>query len=29
MKCIALQHLAFEHLGLFAEVLANAGYEID
>jgi GMP synthase (glutamine-hydrolysing) len=29
MKCIALQHLAFEDLGLFAEVLANAGYEVD
>lgn len=28
-KCIALQHLAFEDLGLFAEVLAHAGYEID
>jgi GMP synthase (glutamine-hydrolysing) len=28
-KCIALQHLAFEDLGLFAEVLALAGYEID
>lgn len=28
-KCIALQHLAFEDLGLFAEVLVHAGYEID
>lgn len=29
MKCIALQHLAFEDLGLFAPVLADAGYEIE
>lgn len=29
MRCIALQHLAFEDLGLFAPVLADAGYEIE
>lgn len=29
MKCIALQHVAFEDLGLFADGLRHAGYEID
>lgn len=29
MKCIALQHLAFEDLGLFEDILADAGYDID
>lgn len=29
MRCIALQHLAFEDLGLFAEPLARAGYRVD
>lgn len=29
MKCIALQHLAFEDLGLFAGVLEGAGYIIE
>ncbi|WP_431513074.1 glutamine amidotransferase [Variovorax sp. DAIF25] len=29
MRCIALQHLAFEDLGLFAPVLREAGWTID
>lgn len=29
MKCIGLQHVAFEDLGLFADGLRHAGYEID
>lgn len=29
MQCIALQHLAFEDLGRFENVLARAGYAID
>lgn len=29
MRRLALQHLAFEDLGLFAPVLAQAGYEIE
>jgi len=28
MKCIALQHVAFEGLGLFADGLRHAGYEV-
>ncbi len=29
MRCIALQHLAFEDLGLFAPVLREAGWQIE
>jgi GMP synthase (glutamine-hydrolysing) len=29
VRCIALQHLAFEDLGLFAPVLAHAGYRVE
>lgn len=29
MKCLALQHVAFEDLGRFAPVLAHHGFEID